>query len=86
MTNSPKSPQLKPGMLGDGTEEQNLNQKGDPSARVTQADVDTAFDVAKDKPAASGKGSVTDQVSNDLSDAEEAPEDALPKDNSHNFN
>jgi hypothetical protein len=33
-----------PGMLGDGTEEQNLNQPGNPKARVTQNDVDAAFE------------------------------------------
>jgi hypothetical protein len=38
-----------PGMMGDGTEEQNLNEKGDPSARVTQADVDAAFPAPKPK-------------------------------------
>ena len=32
-----------PGMFGDGTEEQNLNQKGDPSARITEAEVKDAF-------------------------------------------
>jgi hypothetical protein len=37
-----------PGMMGDGTEEQNLNQKGDPSARITEAEVKEAF---KDKTA-----------------------------------
>ncbi len=37
-----------PGMFGDGTEEQNLNQKGDPSARITEEEVKAAF---KDKPA-----------------------------------
>ena len=31
------------GMMGDGTEEQNLNQKGNPRARITQDDVDAAF-------------------------------------------
>jgi hypothetical protein len=31
------------GMLGDGTEEQNLNQPGNPGARVSEADVDAAF-------------------------------------------
>jgi len=30
-------------MMGDGTEEQNLNQKGDPSARITEAEVKEAF-------------------------------------------
>ena len=33
----------KPGMMGDGTEEQNLNQQGDPSARITKDEVDAAF-------------------------------------------
>jgi hypothetical protein len=32
-----------PGMMGDGTEEQNLNQQGNPGARLTQDDVDEAF-------------------------------------------
>ena len=33
-----------PGMMGDGTEEQNLNEKGDPSLRVTEEDVVAAFE------------------------------------------
>lgn len=32
-----------PGMMGDGTEEQNLNQAGDPSARIGEGEVDAAF-------------------------------------------
>jgi ElaB/YqjD/DUF883 family membrane-anchored ribosome-binding protein len=32
-----------PGMMGDGTEEQNLNQAGDPSARISEGEVDRAF-------------------------------------------
>jgi hypothetical protein len=32
-----------PGMMGDGTEEQNLNQPGNSGARITQDDVDEAF-------------------------------------------
>ena len=32
-----------PGMMGDGSEEQNLNQEGDPSARITEAEVQDAF-------------------------------------------
>ena len=32
-----------PGMLGDGTEEQNLNETGDPSLRIKKDDVETAF-------------------------------------------
>ncbi len=38
-----------PGVMGDGTEEQNLNQPGNPSARITKADVAAAFD-GKAKP------------------------------------
>ncbi len=30
-------------MMGDGTEEQNLDQDGDPEARITQEEVDEAF-------------------------------------------
>jgi hypothetical protein len=32
-----------PGMMGDGSEEQNLNQQGNPGERITQDDVDEAF-------------------------------------------
>jgi hypothetical protein len=30
-------------MMGDETEEQNLNQKGDPSARISKEEVEDAF-------------------------------------------
>jgi hypothetical protein len=32
-----------PGMMGDGTEEQNLGQPGDPKARIKKDEVDAAF-------------------------------------------
>lgn len=32
-----------PGMMGDGTEEQNLNQPGDPAKRISEDEVDDAF-------------------------------------------
>jgi hypothetical protein len=32
-----------PGMLGDGTEEQNLNQPGNPDARIKKDEVEAAF-------------------------------------------
>ncbi len=32
-----------PGMMGDGTEEQNLDQPGNPAARIGQDEVDEAF-------------------------------------------
>lgn len=37
------------GMMGDGTEEQNLGQEGDPSARITEAEVEDAFGSAGDQ-------------------------------------
>jgi hypothetical protein len=39
----PKDTEAHPGMLGDGTEEQNLNQPGDPSKRIKEDEVDEAF-------------------------------------------
>lgn len=39
-----------PGMMGDGTEEQNLNQPGNPKARITEDEVDAAFGEEKKKP------------------------------------
>jgi hypothetical protein len=32
-----------PGMMGDGTEEQNLGQRGNPKARIKEGEVDAAF-------------------------------------------
>jgi hypothetical protein len=32
-----------PGMMGDGTEEQNLNQRGNPKARIKKKGVAAAF-------------------------------------------
>jgi hypothetical protein len=54
MTNKPdskdtkKAPDPHPGMMGDGTEEQNLGQPGNPAARIKKDEVDAAF--AKDDP------------------------------------
>ena len=36
-----------PGMMGDGTEEQNLGQPGEPEARITQEEVNAAFETEK---------------------------------------
>ena len=43
--NDPKktSGEKHPGMLGDGTEEQNLNQPGNPQARIKKNEVEAAF-------------------------------------------
>jgi hypothetical protein len=40
----------KPGVLGDETEEQNLDQPGDPNARIGEAEVDAAFAGEKPQP------------------------------------
>ena len=39
-----QAPDPHPGMMGDGTEEQNLGQPGNPSARITEAEVTEAFE------------------------------------------
>jgi hypothetical protein len=51
MTNKsvPSTPQkpskiVHSGMMGDGTEEQNLNETGDPSLRINKDEVNAAFD------------------------------------------
>lgn len=62
MKNKPKKPDDKtpddtkkqakvahPGMMGDGTEEQNLNQRGNPAARIKKKEVDTAFGKQRSK-------------------------------------
>jgi ElaB/YqjD/DUF883 family membrane-anchored ribosome-binding protein len=41
MTNDPTT--AYPGMMGDGTEEQNLDQTGNPSARISEDEVQAAF-------------------------------------------
>jgi hypothetical protein len=42
-TNSTTKTDPHPGMMGDGTEEQNLGQRGNPSARITEDEVQEAF-------------------------------------------
>ena len=42
-----KNPATHVGMMGDGTEEQNLGQPGNPAARIKKEEVDAAF--AKDR-------------------------------------
>jgi hypothetical protein len=46
--NTKKPGDRHPGMMGDGTEEQNLGQKGNPAARIKKDEVADAF--GKDKP------------------------------------
>ena len=38
-----KTAETHPGMMGDGTEEQNLGQPGNPGARIKKDEVDAAF-------------------------------------------
>ena len=56
MTNKPdskhttKAPAEKhPGMMGDGTEEQNLDERGNPAARIEEDELDAAFGNQKPK-------------------------------------
>lgn len=56
MTNKPsssadkKSPAKHTGMMGDGTEEQNLNQPGTPGARIQKDEVTAAFEKKEAPP------------------------------------
>ncbi len=34
---------VRPGMMGDGTEEQNLSERGNPAARITEDEVKDSF-------------------------------------------
>ncbi len=48
MTNKPEATKKQAdvshtGMMGDGTEEQNLNERGDPAARIKKDELDAAF-------------------------------------------
>jgi hypothetical protein len=51
MTNKPAAPHnikkqsdvSHPGMMGDGTEEQNLNERGNPSSRIKKDEAEAAF-------------------------------------------
>jgi hypothetical protein len=38
-----KSDVSRPGMMGDGTEEQNLDERGNPAARIEEDELDAAF-------------------------------------------
>jgi hypothetical protein len=67
-----------PGMMGDGTEEQNLGQPGNPAARITQEDVQAAFDDGKGPHAREaqplGKHEVHDQLAERETKAEDRQE------------
>jgi len=67
-----------PGMMGDGTEEQNLGQVGNPAARITEDEVRTAFDNGEGphtRPAEPlAKGETHDQLAEREEDAEDRQE------------
>jgi hypothetical protein len=44
-----KSDVSHPGMMGDGTEEQNLDERGNPAARIQEDELDAAFGNQKAK-------------------------------------
>jgi hypothetical protein len=44
-----KSDVVHPGMMGDGTEEQNLDERGNPTARIEEDELDAAFGNQKPK-------------------------------------
>jgi hypothetical protein len=44
-----KSDVSHPGMMGDGTEEQNLDERGNPAARIQEDELDAAFGNRKPK-------------------------------------
>jgi hypothetical protein len=48
--NKPLQGASQPGVMGDGTEEQNLGQPGDPKARIGKDEVDAAFAGNKKRP------------------------------------
>ena len=65
-----------PEMMGDETEEQNLNQIGDPSARITEDEVNQAFGAGATRQARS----FLDKEARDLADkAEKAKDTAAEK-------
>jgi hypothetical protein len=41
---APRNDGSQPGVMGDGTEEQNLGQPGNPGARITEDEVREAFE------------------------------------------
>ena len=67
-----------PGMMGDGTEEQNLGQPGDPAARISEDEVAAAFETT-DTPTTRriepvAEGETVDQLAEDVDKAESRQE------------
>jgi hypothetical protein len=53
---------LYPEMMGDETEEQNLNQVGHPSARILEDEVDAAFAPRAEEPGSRRLAALTDRI------------------------
>ena len=64
-----------PGMMGDGTEEQNLGQTGDPAARITEDEVKSAFDDGAGPYSRAAEPLPEDETHDQLADKEAAAED-----------
>lgn len=65
------------GMMGDGTEEQNLGQTGNPAARIGEQEVRAAFDDGKgaqSRPAEPLIGGKIDQLAEHVKTAEDRQE------------
>jgi hypothetical protein len=63
---NPREPH--PGMMGDGTEEQNLNQEGNPAARITEDEVKEAFDDGAGPNSRAAETLPDDEVHDQLAD------------------
>jgi len=67
--------ELHPGMMGDGTEEQNLGQPGDPAARIGREEIEAAFDKGDGPHARKAPPLAKDEVHDQLAGREKQAED-----------
>jgi len=66
---------LHPGMMGDGTEEQNLDQPGIPGARIGRGEVAAAFDSGEGPYARPAEPLADNEAHDQLAEREENSED-----------
>lgn len=64
-----------PGMMGDGTEEQNLGQTSKPTDRVSEDDVKAAFDTGKGPGAVPAEPLAKNETFDQLAEREKTAED-----------
>ncbi len=64
-----------PGMMGDGTEEQNLGQPGNPANRISEDDVKAAFDTGEGPGAVPAELLAKNEIFDQLADREKTAED-----------